>query len=318
VPLKILYAGTPEFAVPALDALVAAGHQVVAVYTQPDRPAGRGRVLTASAVKARALAHGLVVHQPPTLREAAALHEFALSAPDVAVVAAYGLLLPPEILRVPRLGCLNIHASLLPRWRGAAPVQRAILSGDSHTGISIMQMDEGLDTGAVLSHRSIPIGGRETSAELTERLAVLGAQALLSVLGELTAGHALSQPQSTEGVTYARKLDKKEAQINWRLSAREIDRQVRAFVPWPICETRWRGAQLRIHAAEPVAGESLGVPGEIVAAGPNGVEVATADGRLCLKRVQLAGRTVVSAHEFASAELKRGSLIGEQLTGFAL
>ena len=315
MPLKIVYAGTPAFAVPALDALVTAGHQVMAVYTQPDRPAGRGRVLTASAVKTRALAHGLMVCQPATLREASVREEFSASAPDVAIVAAYGLLLPPEILKLPRLGCLNIHASLLPRWRGAAPVQRAILSGDRDTGVSIMQMDEGLDTGAVWSRLSTPIGARETSAELTERLAVLGAQALLSVLDALTAGHGCSQPQPAEGVTYARKLDKKEAQINWQLSATEIDRQVRAFVPWPICETQWRGVQLRIHSAEPAAGQTRGVPGEIVSVEPEGIYVATANGHLCLQRVQLAGRTVVSGYEFASAEMKRGAFVGEKFTG---
>ncbi len=315
MPLKIIYAGTPEFAVPALDALVAAGHQLVAVYTQPDRPAGRGRVLSASAVKTRALRHGLVIRQPPTLRDATVYAELSASAPDVIVVAAYGLMLPPSILALPLLGCLNIHASVLPRWRGAAPIQRAILSGDTHTGVSIMHMDEGLDTGAVLSRRSIQIGARETSGELTARLAVLGAEALLTTLDDLVAARVVSQPQATEGVTYARKLNKSEALINWNEVAQQIDQQIRAFVPWPISETRWRGVQLRVHSAMPVSGDVSSRPGEILAIGAQGIEVATGDGRLCLQRVQLAGRTVVSAHEFASAELKRGSLIGETFTG---
>jgi methionyl-tRNA formyltransferase len=314
VPLAVVYAGTPEFAVPALEALVAAGHRLLAVYTQPDRPAGRGRALSPPPVKRRALELGLAVRQPATLADPAAAALAAL-APDVVVVAAYGLLLPPAVLAVPRLGCINIHASLLPRWRGAAPVQRALLAGDAVTGVSIMRMEAGLDTGPVYATERLAIGPRDTAADLTTRLAVVGARALVATLAALEHGAPVATAQAAEGVCYARKLDKAEAAIDWSRDAAALDRQVRAFLPWPVAETRFRGAQLRIHAAEPAAGAADAAPGTVLAAGAAGIEVATGAGRLRLLRLQRAGRGVVSAGEFAASEARHGPLAGERLGG---
>ncbi len=313
MPLSIVYAGTPEFAVPALEAVFRAGHEVRAVYTQPDRPAGRGRVLTASAVKRRALELGLPVRQPPSLREAAAAADFADLGADIALVAAYGLMLPAAVLEAPRLGCLNLHASILPRWRGAAPIQRAILAGDALTGVSMMRMDEGLDTGPVYVARTVTIGARETALGLTERLATLGAEAALETLRRLEAGECGSMPQASEGVTYARKLEKREAPLDWSLTALELDRQVRAFVPWPVAETVWAGAQLRVHACECLSAPAGASPGTIVAAGAEGLDVATAAGVLRLTALQLAGRGIVTGGEFVRAEARRTPLIGQRL-----
>jgi methionyl-tRNA formyltransferase len=313
VPLAIVYAGTPEFAVPALEAIVGAGHAVRAVYTQPDRPAGRGRALAASPVKRRALALGLAVEQPATLRDSAALARLAALAPDVVVVAAYGLLLPPAALAVPALGCINIHASLLPRWRGAAPVQRALLEGDAVTGVSIMRLEAGLDTGPVYAVERVPIGARDTAELLTARLAAVGAHALVATLAALEHGRPVPVPQPAAGVSYARKLDKREAPLDWTRSAAALDRQVRAFVPWPVAETRWRGTQLRVHAAESAADASEAAPGTVVAADARGIEVATGAGRLRLLRVQLAGRGTVAAAEFARGAASHGPVVGERL-----
>ena len=315
MPLAIVYAGTPQFAVPALEAIVAAGHAVRAVYTQPDRRAGRGRELAASPVKRRALALGLAVEQPATLADPAAIARLAAFAADLVVVAAYGLLLPPPALAAARLGCVNIHASLLPRWRGAAPVQRALLEGDAVTGVSIMRMDAGLDTGPVYATEPVPIGPRDTAETLAARLAEVGARALLATLAALEHGGAVPVPQPAAGVTYARKIDKRDAAIDWTHSAAALDRQVRAFVPWPVAETRWQGATLRLHAAEPAAGAVDAAPGTVLAADAAGLEVATGAGRLRLLRVQLAGRNVVAAAEFARAEARRGPLVGARLGG---
>ncbi len=313
MPLTVVYAGTPEFAVPALEAIRAAGHVLAAVYTQPDRPAGRGRALTASPVKRRALALGLAVEQPATLNDPAALARLAALAPDVMVVAAYGLLLPPAVLAVPRLGCVNIHASLLPRWRGAAPIQRALLAGDEVTGISIMRMEAGLDTGPVYATVRVPIGPAERAERLTAELALVGACALVATLAALEQGSATALPQPSAGVSYARKLDKREAPLDWSKPAAELERQVRAFVPWPVAETLWRGAPLRVHAAEVVAGASGAAPGTVLGADAAGIEVATGAGQLRLLEVQLAGRKVVGGAEFARAEARRAPLAGEHL-----
>ena len=310
MPLTVVYAGTPEFAVPALEAIVAAGCQVPAVYTQPDRPAGRGRILTASPVKLCAQRLGLPVHQPAALRGEAAAPALTALSPDVLVVAAYGLLLPPAILAVPRLGCLNIHASLLPRWRGAAPIQRAILAGDSRTGTSIMRMEAGLDTGPVYATASLPIGPLDTAASLTEALSQQGAQLLLAVLADLLSGAAVAVAQPAAGVCYARKLEKSEAELDWSLTAAELDLRVRAFVPWPVAATGWRGAQLRILEARPVPTAAPAAPGTIVAAGPAGLDVATGAGALRILRLQLAGRNVVTAAEFVRAQSRLGQLAG--------
>ncbi|NLG77827.1 MAG: methionyl-tRNA formyltransferase, partial [Xanthomonadaceae bacterium] len=231
-PFSIVFAGTPEFSVPTLKALLDSRHRVAAVYTQPDRPAGRGRQLTASPIKRVALEHGIHVEQPATLKDAAAVARLASFSADLMIVVAYGLLLPQSVLDTPRLGCVNVHASLLPRWRGAAPIQRAILAGDRETGVTIMQMDAGLDTGPMLLQRSTPIAERETSATLHDRLAAIGAEALLDALDSLP--QIVPQAQPDEGVTYAAKIRKEEARIDWSRSASEIDRMVRAFDPWPV------------------------------------------------------------------------------------
>jgi len=309
VPLRIIYAGTPEFAVPALQALLAAGHQIVAVYTQPDRPAGRGRRLAQSAVKQAALAQRLPVEQPPSLRDPAAVERMQAHAADMLVVAAYGLLLPPAVLALPRLGCVNIHASLLPRWRGAAPIQRAILAGDTHTGITIMRMDAGLDTGPMLLERSLAIATDDTAASLHDRLAVLGAHALLDAVPGIAAGSLVPRPQPHEGVTHAAKIHKQEAAIDWRAPARQLERQVRAFNPWPVAQTYWNERQLRIWGATVLdgrdtmsSGASLGaLPGQVVAVDAHGLQVATGDGVLALTRIQLAGGKAMAAGDFANA-----------------
>jgi methionyl-tRNA formyltransferase len=299
--MRIVFAGTPEFAVPALEALVGGLHSVVAVYTQPDRPAGRGRALTASPVKQRALALNLPVHQPASLRDAAVQAELAALKPDLMVVVAYGLILPQAVLDIPKHGCLNIHASLLPRWRGAAPIQRAIRAGDQETGITIMQMDAGLDTGPMLLQLSCPIENDDSAARLHDRLAPLGAEALLRVLPPLEAGTLKPQPQPTEGVTYAHKLDKREAQIDWRQPALAIARQVRAFNPWPVATTTLNGKTVRLWQARVLATESAGAPpGRILAAGAEGVDVATGAGVLRLLQLQWPGGRVLSAAEAAN------------------
>ena len=310
-PLRIVFAGTPEFSVPALDALHAAGHRIVAVYTQPDRPAGRGRGLAQSPVKQRAQQLGLAVEQPATLKSAPAQATLAAHAPDVMVVVAYGLILPQAVLDVPRLGCLNIHASLLPRWRGAAPIQRAILAGDARTGISIMKMDAGLDTGPELLRREVPIGARETAGELHDRLATLGAAAVVEAIAGWASGALPLQPQTEAGATYAAKISKEEARIDWTRPAVEIDRQVRAFNPWPVAETVLAGEQVRLWSAAPeatpvtgaiLAGSVLDLPGRIV--------VATGDGALELLLLQLPGRKPVSARDFLNSRTLRGARFG--------
>ena len=314
--LRVVYAGTPEFAVPALDAIAASPHALVAVYTQPDRPAGRGQALAQSPVKRRALELGLPVLQPPTLRAPDAAPTLAAFAPDVMVVAAYGLLLPQAVLDVPRHGCVNIHASLLPRWRGAAPIQRAILAGDAATGVCIMRMEAGLDTGPVYRAEPLAIGARESAGELHDRLAALGARLLVATLDELALGRASATPQPADGVTYAHKLDKREALLDWSRPARELDRAVRAYVPWPVAETRLDGEQLRVHAAEPrdAAGGGAGArPGTVLAVTADGIDVATGGGVLRLTRVQQAGRRAVSAREFANAGDRARALVGRVL-----
>ena len=245
--LRVAFAGTPEFAVPALRALADSEHQLVGVLTQPDRPRGRGQVNAPGPVKVLALSLGLSVAQPHELGSAGALAELTAWRPEVLVVVAYGLILPRPVLGLPRLGCVNIHGSLLPRWRGAAPVQRALLAGDAVTGVTIMQMDAGLDTGPVLLQRSVPIGAHATSGELHAELATLGAAALLEALGALASGRAQPRPQSAAGVTYAAKIAKSEALIDWSADAVQIERQVRAFNPWPVAETRFAGEQLRVR-----------------------------------------------------------------------
>ena len=304
--LRVVFAGTPDFAVPCLDAVLGSGADCVAVYTQPDRPAGRGRQLQPSPVKQRALQAGLPVEQPLTLKEAQVQSQLAAYVPDLMIVVAYGLILPRAVLALPRLGCWNVHASLLPRWRGAAPIQRAILAGDTETGVDLMQMEAGLDTGPVLLQRRTPIAADDSSGRLHDRLAGLGAELLREGLGRVLAGETLSpRPQSEDGVCYAHKLEKSEALLDWQQSAAELDRKIRAFSPWPVAEAVIAGERVRIHAAEPV--EASGTPGEPVHASRSRLVIACGEGALALLRLQRAGGRVIDATDYVNArpELKR-------------
>jgi methionyl-tRNA formyltransferase len=307
--MKIIFAGTPPFAAGALTALLMAGHQVVAVYTQPDRPAGRGQRLTPSAVKEVALAHALPVVQPPSLKGAEEQAALAAWGADVMVVAAYGLLLPAAVLTLPRLGCLNIHASLLPRWRGAAPIQRAILAGDNESGITIMQMDVGLDTGAMLYKVTTPIGSDDNAQRLHERLATLGAAAILHVLDHLEDGSLTAEAQDEAAATYARKLQKSEAAIDWQQPAARIARQIAAFNPFPVAETRLGERVIRIWQAEVAHGS--GHPGRVLAADRHGVVVACGEGAIRLLTLQRAGGRPLAVDEFLRGQPLAGVTLGE-------
>ena len=309
--LRIVFAGTPEFAVPSLEALASSGHDIAAVYTQPDRPAGRGRRLTASPVKQAAVDHGLAVFQPPTLRDSAAVEALGSHNADLMVVVAYGLLLPQPVLDAPRLGCVNVHASLLPRWRGAAPIQRAILAGDRETGVTIMRMEAGLDTGPMYLKRSIPIAGNDTGGSLHDKLAVLGADALLDALPGIGDGSLSPQPQDASLSTYAGKLNKEDALIDWRRPAVEIERMIRAFNPWPVAQTRLGDVTLRLWGAELAALEASGVvPGSIVAADRGGILVATAEGTLRITHLQPPGKRPMAAADFLNARSLDGETFG--------
>ena len=300
-PLTIVFAGTPEFAATILQALLDDGQRVCAVYTQPDRPAGRGRKLTASAVKQLAVHAALPVYQPVSLKEPEAQQTLCGLRADLMVVAAYGLLLPEPVLSAPRLGCVNVHASLLPRWRGAAPIQRAILAGDSETGITLMQMDAGLDTGPMLLRRSCPILSADTAGSLHERLARLGAEALCAALPEIAHGALKLEAQDERLACHAPKIDKREAVIDWRETALSIERKVRAFNPWPVACTRWRGEPLRILGAEVLAQAPHATPGTVVQTSAAGIDVACADAVLRITQLQLPGGRAMSAREFLNA-----------------
>ncbi len=298
--MRIVFAGTPQFAVPSLEALLAGDHSMVAVYTQPDRPAGRGRRLQASPVKRLALEHRIPVMQPQTLRSEAEIDAFARLRPDLLVVAAYGLILPAGILSIPTVGAINVHASLLPRWRGAAPIQRAILAGDEETGVTIMEVVEALDAGPMLLKKAIPIDPHETAGELHDRLAALGAEALCEALSQLETGKAQAIPQDESEVTYAVKITKEEAGIDWSLPAQTLARAVRAFNPWPVAFTHFDEQVLRIWRAEAIPARSEDIPGTIVEARRN-LEVATGEGRLRLLEVQLPGGRRQPAQAFLNA-----------------
>lgn len=299
--MKIVFAGTPEFAVPCLRA-AARGGEVVAVYTQPDRPAGRGRGLQASPVKQAAQELGVPVLQPETLRDEAAQAQLRELAPDLMVVVAYGLILPRKVLKIPAHGCWNVHASLLPRWRGAAPIQRAIEAGDAETGVDLMRMEAGLDTGPVLLQRRTAIGDGETGGQLHDRLSVLGAEALAEGLALLREGRlppARAQPE--EGATYARKLDKAEAKLDWSQPAVALARKVRAFNPWPVAEAQVAGERLRIHEAVALPSVFVSEHGRVIAADRHGIDIACGEGALRLLCVQREGGKPVSVADYLNA-----------------
>ena len=298
--MRLVFAGTPEFSVPSLHACLASGAEVVAVYTQPDRPAGRGRKPAPSPVKQAALAAGIALRQPETLRDPAEQAALAALAPDLMVVVAYGLILPRKVLALPRLGCWNVHASLLPRWRGAAPIQRAILAGDRETGVDLMQMEAGLDTGPVLLERRTPIEPDDTGGTLHDRLAALGAEVLAEGLARVLRGETLpANPQAAEGATYAHKLEKSEAKLDWSEPAEVLARKVRAFDPWPVAEAPLRGERVRIWSAVAVPGRAA--PGEIFATHRDAIDVGTGDGLLRIRELQREGGRRVAVRDWLNA-----------------
>lgn len=299
--LRIVFAGTPEFAVPALRACAARG-EVVAVYTQPDRPAGRGRQLQMSPVKQAALELGLPVQQPLNFKSEEALDMLRSYEADLMVVVAYGLILPQAVLDTPRLGCWNVHASLLPRWRGAAPIQRAIAAGDTITGVCLMQMEKGLDTGPVLLQLKTPIGPKDNGGSLHDRLSQLGAEVLRDGLTLARAGMSLqAEAQPEAGVTYARKIEKSEAKLEWDLSAKALADQIRAFNPWPVAETELQDERVRVYQAMVLGDDSGKPPGTVLAAGKDGIDVACGQGTLRLLALQRDGGRVQSAAEYLNA-----------------
>jgi methionyl-tRNA formyltransferase len=309
--LRLGLAGTPMLWVPALEALAGSGHVVGAVFTKPDRPAGRGRHVQVSAVKQRALELGLAVLEPATFKSPETLDALRALDLDALVVVAYGLILPPAALEAPRLGCFNIHASLLPRWRGAAPIQRALLAGDAVTGVTIMRMEAGLDTGPTLAVRAVDIEDCDTGGSLHDRLAVLGADLLRETLDALARGPIPETPQPDVGVSYAQKISKVEAEIDWRSDAAEVLRKVRAFNPAPVAQTRWREQQVRIWDAElpsPTPTAAAGAsPGTVIEAGADGIDVSCGRGVLRVTRLQLAGRKPMTAAEILNSQRLAGA-----------
>lgn len=299
--MRIVFAGTPEFAVSSLRA-AARHHEVVAVYTQPDRPAGRGRGLAPSPVKLEAVARGIPVYQPETLKDEVAQQQLRDLQPDLMVVVAYGLILPKAVLTIPTHGCWNVHGSLLPRWRGAAPIQRAIQAGDDKTGICLMQMEAGLDTGPVLLHQELPIAATDTGGQLHDKLAELGARMLSDGLGLLRAGiKPIARPQPEQGVTYAHKLDKAEAKLDWAQDAEALARTVRAFNPWPIAEALLAGERVRIHGAVALDVVHGQAPGKVLAAGREGIDIACGQGALRLRVLQREGGKAITAADYLNA-----------------
>jgi methionyl-tRNA formyltransferase len=290
--LRLAFMGSPEFALPSLRALEAAGHEIAVVYAQPPRPAGRGHKERPCPVQAYAERRGWALSTPKTLKDGAESQAFAALGLDAAVVVAYGLILPAAVLAAPRLGCVNLHASLLPRWRGAAPIQRAILAGDAQTGVTIMAVDEGLDTGPILLREAVPIAATATAAELHDRLAEVGARLMVAALDGLAAGRLEARPQPEDGVTYAAKLKRGEGRLDWRRPAAELERAVRAFTPWPGAEFEANGARIKVLAAEVVAGAPGAAPGTLL---DDRLTVACGEGALRLIRVQRAGKAAMDA-----------------------
>jgi methionyl-tRNA formyltransferase len=300
--LRLVFAGTPEFAVPCLQAILDGPDRLLAVYTQPDRPAGRGRALTASPVKQAAVEAGIEVRQPQTLRGGAEREALAKLAPDLMVVVAYGLILPRKVLAVPAHGCWNVHASLLPRWRGAAPIQRAIEAGDRETGVCLMQMEAGLDSGPVLLRRATPISDEDTAGSLHDRLAAMGASLLREGLAALRAGRLpVAQAQPEAGITYAHKLDKAEAALDPQRPAAELAARIRAFLPWPVATLELAGETVRLHAAVARPGPHGAAPGSLLAAGREGIDIACGEGSLRILRLQRAGGRPMAAADYLNA-----------------
>ena len=302
--MKIIFAGTPDFSVGVLEALITAGHEIKGVYCQPDRPKGRGRILSACPVKEKALEYGLEVFQPKSLKDESTQQTLANLNADVMVVVAYGQLLPKIVLEAPKYGCLNIHASLLPRWRGAAPIQRAILAGDKQTGVGIMQMNEGLDTGNILLEKTCDISDNDTAQSLHDKLAILGSQAIVEALNSIDDLSPTTQNEG--GTTYAKKLSKDEAWIDWSKSAVKISQQIRAFNPYPIAQANAKSDKfddkvLRILSASVIGLAYDGKPGEVIECAKGVCHVATGDGVLSLEQVQLAGKKVVNIKDFTNA-----------------
>lgn len=299
--LNIVFAGTPAFGIPCLEALLHSNHRLQAIYTQPDRPAGRGRKLQASAVKEWALTHQIPVYQPINFKNPEAIAELNALKPDIMVVIAYGLILPKVVLETPRLGCINVHASLLPRWRGASPIQSAILHGDQETGVTIMQMDVGLDTGAMLHKVICPITSTETASSLHDKLAQIAAQPLLDTLNELANHTAKPEIQNNELATYASKINKEDARINWQQTATEIDQKIRAFNPWPIAYTFFGEELLRVHQAKVIATAFTQAPGTVVSIDKKGLLIATGDQGLLVEKIQLPGAKVISIADWLNS-----------------
>ncbi|WP_351017798.1 methionyl-tRNA formyltransferase [Shewanella sp. AC91-MNA-CIBAN-0169] len=300
-PLKIIFAGTPDFAARHLQALIDSEHDVIATYTQPDRPAGRGKKLTASPVKALALEHAIPVFQPASLRNEEAQAALAALNADIMIVVAYGLILPKVVLDTPRLGCINVHGSILPRWRGAAPIQRALWAGDTETGVTIMQMDIGLDTGDMLLKTHLPIEATDTSASLYEKLAEQGPTALVQALIGLSDGSLKAQKQDETLANYAEKLSKEEARLDWNKSAKQLWQDIRAFNPWPVSYFEHQQSVIKVWQADYSAELCSQAPGTIIAATKQGIEIATADGKLMIKTMQLPNKKPLDVADILNA-----------------
>jgi methionyl-tRNA formyltransferase len=307
--MRVVFAGTPDFSVPILQAVLDSGHSVLAVYCQPDRPAGRGRKLTPGPVKQLAVQQRIPVFQPASLNSAEARRELAELRPDLMVVVAYGLILPQAVLDLPTRGCVNLHASLLPRWRGAAPIQRAILAGDRQSGVCLMQMEAGLDSGPVLAEVRTDITDDDTGGSLHDRLSRLAADLLARHLDDLAQGALVPRLQDESLVTYANKLDKGEATLHWQQDAAQLERQVRAFNPWPVAQTRYQGQVLRVWRAKAIDGAAGGGAGSVLAAGKAGIDVACGSGCLRLLTIQLPGGKRLSAAEFLNARAVEGVVL---------